>query len=203
VPYRSVTHKGITLLCFPPHDAVFAHLAADYLGTLEAPDPDALQDALRALYAAATVRRREAIASLDPGEAWYAYRDGRYSPFIDGEPWWQRPGAARLEIDAEGRYVDANDAALSLIGMDLATLRDLHTGDLTDPATRRTVSWVWQLFQDVGELHSTSVLVLPDGRRLPVEYRLLLDAAGEGRHVSYLREVPQEAAGPLETAATG
>lgn len=203
MPYRSVTHEGITLLCFPPYDAVFAHLAAERLRGLAAPEPAALQDALRAQFPVAAVRRREAIASLGQGEAWYAYRDGRYSPFTDDTPWWEAPGVARLEIDAEGRYVDANAAALELVGVDLATITGLKSGDLTDPATRPTVSWVWQLLEDVGELHSTAVLATPDGRRVPIEYRLLLDAAGHGRHVSYLREIPQEAAEPVSTTDGG
>jgi hypothetical protein len=59
------------------------------------------------------------------------------------------------------------------------------------------VPWVWQLLQDVGELHSTSMLVRPDGGRLAVEYRLILHGGGAGRHVSYFRRVPTEAAEPV------
>lgn len=203
MPYRSVTHAGVTLLCFPPYDVVFARLSAERLAALSTRDPDLLQADLRATYPDATVRRREALASLGRGEAWYAYRDGRYSPFTSEEPWWEDPGVARLEIDADGRYVAGNDAALELIGVDAEGLATLRSGDLTDPATRPNVPWVWQLLQDVGELHSTASLVTPSGRRLPVEYRLLLDAAGPGRHVSYLRLVPTDAVEPTSAAATG
>jgi PAS domain-containing protein len=195
VPYRSVTHDGVTLLCFPPYDVVFARLATERLAALPARDPGALQAELRATFAGATVRRREPLASLGRGEAWYAYRDGRYSPFTD-TPWWEAPDVARLEIDAEGRYVGANEAALALIGVDAQDLARIRSGDLTDAATRPTVPWLWQLLQDVGELHSTSRLVTPDGRRVPIEYRLVLDAAGPGRHVSFLRTVPLEAVEP-------
>jgi PAS domain-containing protein len=196
VPYRSVTHEGVTLLCFPPYDVVFARLAAERLAALPTKDPDALQTDLRATFADATVRRREPLASLGRGEAWYAYRDGRYSPFTDAAPWWEAPDVARFEIDAGGRYVGANEAALALIGVDAEGLREIRSGDLTDAATRPTVPWLWQLLQDVGVLHSTSRLVTPDGRKVPVEYRLLLDAAGPGRHVSFVRVVPLEAVEP-------
>ncbi len=95
-----------------------------------------------------------------------------------------------------------NEAALELIGVDAEGLSALRSGDLTDPNTRPTVPWVWQLLQDVGELHSTAVLLTPAGRRIPIEYRLLLDAAGPGRHVSYLRVVPSDAAEPTAEAAS-
>jgi PAS domain-containing protein len=200
VPYRSVTYDGITLLCFPPHDQVFARLAARLLEGFDAPDPDALQGSLRTTFPEATVRRRESLASLGSGEAWYAYRDGRYSPFTDERPWWAVADVARLEIDDDGHYVDANQAAVELIGIDRAGLASLRTGDLTDPAARPDVPWLWQLLQDVGELHSTSILVTPGGGRIAVEYRLILNAAGPGRHVSYLRPVPNDAAEPIVAA---
>ncbi len=197
MPYRSVTRDGITLLCFPPHDEVFARLATQHLASLAMPDPDALGSKLQATFPDAVVRRREALASLGNGEAWYAYRDGRYSPFTDDQPWWDDSDVARLEIDDEGRYLDASPAALDLIGVDEAGLRSLRSGDLTDPATRPTVPWVWQLLQDVGVLHSTSMLVRPDGGRVAVEYRIVLNARGAGRHVSYIRPVPTAAAEPV------
>lgn len=197
MPYRSVTHDGITLLCFPPHDEVFARLVTQHLASLATPDPDALASRLQATFPDAVVRRREALASLGHGEAWYAYRDGRYSPFTDDRPWWDDPGVARVELDDEGRYLDATPAALEIIGVDAAGLQTLGSGDLTDPATQPTVPWVWQLLKDVGVLHSTSMLIRPDGQRVAVEYRIVLNAGGAGRHWSYFRPVPTEAAAPI------
>jgi PAS domain S-box-containing protein len=193
MPYRSVTRDGVSLLCFPPHDLVFASHAARMLEALDAPSADALQAAIQGVYPDAVVRARESLAALGGGIAWYAYRDGRYSPFTDTDAWWEAEDVAHLVIDDEGRYVDANEAALELIGLDLATLRSLRTGELTDPAVRPTVPWIWALLEDVGTLHSTSVLVTPDGRRVPVEYRLVRGGGGDGRSLSYLRAVPIEA----------
>lgn len=194
MPYRSVTHAGITLLCFPPHDLVFAEQASRHLRDLVAREPAALQAALAPAYPNAIVRARDTLAALGGGAAWYAYRDGRYSPFTNADPWWEAADAAHLVIAADGRYVDANDQALALIGVDLATLRTMATGDLTDPLVRPTVPWTWALLEDAGVLHSTSILVTPDGRRIPVEYRLVRGGGGDGRSISYLRAVPIEAA---------
>jgi PAS domain-containing protein len=201
MPYRSVTRDGVTLLCFPPHDLVFAGHAAHMLGLPDVADPGALQDALRTVYPGAVVRARESLAALGGGIAWYAYRDGRYSPFTDTEAWWEAEDVAYLVIDAEGRYVDANEAALDLIGMDMVALRSMSTGELTDPAVRPTVTWIWALLEDVGTLHSTSILVTPEGRRVPIEYRLVRDGASEGRSVSFLRRVPLDAVAASDPVA--
>lgn len=194
MPYRSVTHEGITLLCFPPYDLVFAEQATRRLRDLNPQEPSALQGALAIAYPNAVVRARDSLAALGGGVAWYAYRDGRYSPFTETDPWWEAEDAARLVIDADGRYADANPGALDLIGVDLETLRTMATGDLTDPLVRPSVPWIWALLEDVGVLHSTSILVTPDGRRIPVEYRLIRGEGSRAPSVSYLRAVPIEAA---------
>lgn len=193
MPYRSITRDGVLLLCFPPHDLVFAEFAARRLDSLEPKVPERLQTVLAQNFPDAVVRAREPLAAIGAGVAWYAYRDGRYSPFTDTDPWWEADGAACIAIDAEGHYVDANGPALELIGIDLPTLRTMRTGELTDPAVRPTVPWIWDLLEDVGALHSTSILVTPDGRRVPVEYRIVLGDSGAGRSMSYLRAVPMEA----------
>lgn len=196
MPYRPVTREGITLLCFPPYDEVLARLTAERLEMLAGPDPEALQASLRTVYPNATVRPRESIASLGGGVAWYVYRDGRYSPYADDGRWWEAADAARLEIDADGRYVGANQPALDLIGIDLATLRSMRSGELTLESTRPTVAWIWQLLEDVGELHSTSVLRTPDGRHIPIEYRLIRGVGDDAVSYSFVREIPPEAAEP-------
>jgi PAS domain-containing protein len=196
LPYREITTRGITLLCFPLHDAVFATIATHHLASMDDPAPAALQAHLQDSYPNAVVREREPIATLRGGAAWYVYRDGRYSPFAtEDASWWEAEGCAFMVVDAEtGRYVEANEAAAELIGLEQASLLTLHNGDLLDVAARKTVPWVVQLFRDVGELHSTAMLRTPDGRRIAVEYHLVRDAAAHGRMVSYLRAVPHEAA---------
>lgn len=194
MPYRSITRAGVSLLCFPPHDVVFAAVVEKRFTELSERDEALLQASLRTTYPRAVVRARDSLAALGGGQAWYAYRDGRYSPFTDAEPWWDGEGVATLTIDADGRYVDANAAALDLIGVDLETLRTMASGDLTDPATRPTVPWIRALLTDVGLLHSTSVLLRPDGKRVPVEYRLNLGGGVEGQAISHLRAIPLDGA---------
>ena len=201
LPYREITTRGITLLCFPLHDAVFATIAARYLTSQDDLAPAALRASLRAPYPKAVVRERESIAALRGGVAWYVYRDGRYSPLASEDPpWWEAEDCAFIAADAEtGSYVEANEAAAELIGLDRASLLTLRTGDLLDMAARETVPWVVQLLDEVGELRSTAMLRTPDGRRMAVEYHLVRDAGGHGHVVSHLRAVPLEAAGASST----
>jgi PAS domain S-box-containing protein len=201
MPYRSVTSRGVTLLCFPPYDEVFAGLAARSLAQLAQPTPDALQASLATAYPRAVVRAREEIAGFGAATVWYAYRDGRYSPY-DARRWWEEPGTASIVIDTDGRYVDANEAALALIGQDRDGLLAMVSGDLTEPSVRPTVAWVWELMRQAGELHSTSILIAADGRRVPVEYRLVRDP-DTGLFVSYLRAIPLTDAEPALGAADG
>src|SRR6267154_755071 len=88
MPYRSVTVRGVALLCFPPGDAVFSSMAGRMLTSAPKKDPLELERALRPIYTRTVVRARDSLASM-AGAAWYVYRDGRYSPFVDAERWWE------------------------------------------------------------------------------------------------------------------
>ena len=158
-------------------------------GSLASDAPSDLQRDVRSLYPHAVVRSRDPLASL-AGNAWYVYRDGRYSPFSDGPPWWDEPTAARVVIDDAGCYVDANQAALELLGVSLEELRRSRAGDFTPPAFGAEAPWIMQLLRDTGELHSISMLRSRNGGvDEAVEFRFAKDAAGPGRHVSTLRRV--------------
>ena len=67
-------------------------------------------------------------------------------------------------LGPDGRYLDANEAALGLLGVDLDGLRAREPGSFTTPEVRETLPWVRQLLIDTGELHSTSILRPADGR---------------------------------------
>jgi PAS domain-containing protein len=118
------------------------------------------------------------------------YRDGRYSPFVDGPRWWAEPTAARVVIDDAGCYVDANQPALDLLGVSLEELRRSRAGDFTPPAFGAEAPWILQLLRDTGELHSISMLRSRNGGvDEAVEFRFAKDAAGPGLHVSTLRRL--------------
>ncbi len=196
MPYTSVTVRDIVLLCFPPDDAVFAGLAREHMADAERLEPDRLEAALRDVYPRAVVRARHELASLRGG-AWYAYRDGRLSPF-SGDRWWEEPGAARLVVGEDGAYLDATDEALRLLGVDLETLRMSASGSFTVPEYRAVMPWIRQLLRDSGEVHSTSIMRPADGRPdVPVEFRFVRDADGPGRHVAWMRQVPAD---PVEAS---
>jgi PAS domain-containing protein len=195
LPYTSVIVRDVALLCFPPDDVVFGAFVRRTFGELAGDAPADLQPKVRSLYPRAVVRPREALASL-AGNAWYVYRDGRYSPFGDGPPWWDEPTAARVVIDDAGCYVDANPPALELLGVSLEELRRSRAGDFTPPAFGAEAPWMMQLLRDTGELHSLSMLRSRNGEPdAAVEFHFVKDAAGPGRHVSTLRLVAPETEG--------
>lgn len=195
MPYTSVTVRGVALLCFPPDDAVFATVVRRTFEETAVDTPDALEHRLRAVYPQAVVRSREALASFG-APAWYVYRDGRYSPFGRGARWWEDPAAARIIVTDEGGYIDANPAALELLGVDRETLLASRSGSFTIPGFGAAIPWIMQLLRDTGELHSTAVLRPRGGRPVePIEFHLVQDADGPGRHVSTIRRIPLEAVG--------
>ena len=132
MPYTPLVVRDVALLCFPPEDSVFATMVRRTFEASSSDTPTGLQRELRAVFPRAVVRSREALASFG-GAAWYVYRDGRYSPFGRGPGWWEDPDAARVVVDDEGRYADANRSALDLLGVDLETLRRHRAGDFTVP----------------------------------------------------------------------
>lgn len=203
MPPPSVTSGGIALLCFPPYDRTFAAHAERRLAGLSQPDPDALQASLRPIYPRATVRPRESLAAFRPDEAWYVYRDGRYSPFSEAEAWWEDPAAAWIDVDDSGDYVDANDAALDILGVTLDELRGLRSGDLSDPAASDIVEWTRAVVLETGVLHSTTILrARGDRPRQAVEYRLVTGDPGSGRHRSHMRPIPVDESEPTSEGAS-
>ena len=197
MPYTSVIVRDVALLCFPPEDVVFASFVRRSFEAATSDDTTLLQEELRTIYPRAVVRARDALASL-AGVAWYVYRDGRYRPFGPGPPWWEEPTAARIVIDDAGRYLDANTAALELFGVRLDELVASRAGDFAPPNFSAAVPWILQLLRDTGELHSTSIL-RPRGDKPDeaVEYHVVKDGDGPGRHVSAIRRVaPDEDGSP-------
>lgn len=195
MPYTPITVRAVVLLCFPPTDAVFAGLVRDLVDAATDPDPAALEGQLRRVYPGAVVRPRHQLAALR-GPAWYVYRDGRYSPFAES-PWWGDPSVARTVVGDDGCYLDANEAALALLAVDLETLRAMRSGDFTLPEYREIVPWIRQLLIDTGELHSVAVMrPRGGGRDVPVEFHFVRDGDGPGRHVAWMRRVTPDAVVP-------
>jgi PAS domain-containing protein len=196
VTYTDITVRGTVLLTFPPEDVAFAAHARRLAGGVAGHDPRALESQLRELYPRAMVRERETLASF--GErAWYVYREGRYSPFADGPPWWQAPGTACFTFGADGRYVDGNEAALAIYSVTLDELRASRAGEFGTEAQRDTIPWVLQLLTDTGMIHTTAVIRPRDGGRdRLVEVRVERDPTDRGRWISWMRVLPDDEAFP-------
>ena len=201
MPYSAITVKEIVIVTFPPTDEVFGAHARRLIREAEVPSAPVVEATLRATFPRATVRPREDLAGF--GErVWYAYRDGRYSPFARTR-WWEDPGVATVHIQ-DGRYIDANDAALGLLGVDRRQLLAATPGDFTSAAYARLVPWILQLLADTGELHSTSVLQPAGGAPpVPVEFHLVRDPQDPGRYVSAFRVVPAAAVGTSAESPPG
>ncbi|MFL5777478.1 MAG: hypothetical protein ACJ761_00915 [Chloroflexota bacterium] len=153
------------------------------------PTPSDLQAALRALYPNGVVHQRERLAKLtDDEEAWYVYRDGRYVPAADDES-WDDPSIARVVIGEDRGYLEANDAALKLLGITREELAHARSGDFTTQPIAQQVGWVFGLLEDEGIVDSTSVLVPRRGDPRSVRFHLVLDGDGPGRHVCLMRPI--------------
>jgi len=193
MPYRSVTTAGITLLCFPPLDRAFSETVLQLVADGDVRTPDDLETKLQNIYPRVVARARDSLAAMGGGEqAWYVYRDGRYSPYAADPDWWRDGDAARITIDEVGHYLDANPQALEMLGVDLVELRAAPPGSFTPPEARERIPWLLALLEEIRVLESTAILISRDGRRSGIQYRLMLDGAGAGRHVNVMRTIPIE-----------
>ena len=87
----------------------------------------------------------------------------------------------RLVADRQGRYVDADDVALELLGLTLEELRSLRVGDLSGPHAELART-VWRRLAATGEDMSSGegTLYLPNGSEIRVRYlRIAAMQSGE------------------------
>jgi len=77
----------------------------------------------------------------------------------------------RLVADREGRYLDADAAALELLGMTLDELRSMRIGDLSGPHAELAAT-VWRRLAATGQNMSSGegTLYLPSGAQVRVRY---------------------------------
>ena len=78
----------------------------------------------------------------------------------------------RLVADREGRYLDADDSALELLGVTLDELRSMRVGDFSGPH-REMAATVWRRLAATGQDMSSGegTLFLPSGSQVRVRYR--------------------------------
>ncbi len=77
-------------------------------------------------------------------------------------------------IDDERRFVEVNDAGLALLGRSRAELIGHTITDIIELPERAESARRWQAFLRSGEDMGTRTLLLPDGRRISVEFAVRL-----------------------------
>ena len=188
--FVSLPAARVRLVTFPPADSAFrAHIEAalDRLGRGERAGVEA---EVREAYPAAVVRARDAMAGFPIlGETWYAYRDGSVGSETSEGEWWLDQSLPRTRMSAEGRYVDANDAAADLFGVEREQIVGSAAGVFTrherdDEVARR----LFALLAKSGELHSTAVVLRPDGQTWPIEFHMVRGSLA-GEYVSVMRRI--------------
>jgi len=145
---------------------------------------------VREAYPAAVVRARDAMAGYSIGaETWYAYRDGSVGSDTSGDEWWGDQSLPRTRVSADGRYVDANDAAADLFGVE----RDRIVGSAAGAFTRHEsdaeiARRLFALLAESGELQSTAVVLRPDGQTWPIEFHMVRGSLA-GEYISVMRRI--------------
>jgi PAS domain-containing protein len=186
------------LQIFPAEDAAFRRFVGDAFEALRADsrarhrpfEPHELQSRLRDRYPAAVVRRRDALAAPDPEDVlWYVYRFGSVTP---GRRWWEEPGHAWAVFDDERRFVEASTSLSEIVEAPREALlgRPLEAfSNPEDVSVLEDAEGVWQELRRRGELHSTLRFRRVDGTPREIEYHLIWEGAGPGRHLAVVREI--------------
>ena len=89
---------------------------------------------------------------------------------------------ARLVADRQGRYLDADEAALKLLDLTLDDLRSMRVGDLSGPHAEMART-VWRRLAATGQDMSSGegTLYLPNGSEVRVRYLALRCLSSESR----------------------
>jgi PAS domain S-box-containing protein len=95
---------------------------------------------------------------------------------------------AVLLADDGGRYVDANPAACTLLGLDRDDLLRRTVLDITPPPDAAAGRAAWDAFLRDGQQAGEYAVRRPDGTRVVVEYRAVANIQ-PGLHLSVLRDV--------------
>ena len=110
-------------------------------------------------------------------------------PAIDYRGWFEHAPDAVLVVDAQGRYIDANEAACALTGYTRAELLKMRIGDLTIPSQRTYSERRFKLLRNTGHTRSDRVVRRKDGTQLPVEAHAV--ELGDGNYISFVRDISE------------
>ena len=100
---------------------------------------------------------------------------------------------AMLLADDERRYIDANSAACSLLGLPYEKLVTRRLDDFAPEEARPSLDAVWRYFLESGYQSGEFELVVADGSRRKVEFRATARVL-PGCHLSVLRDITDRVA---------
>lgn len=120
------------------------------------------------------------------------FPDAQVPPIQDGyESLLSSETGAILVADEAGRYTDANDIALRLLGLTRDELRRRSVADLVE-SDRAWTDAEWQRYRRDGWWHGGVTLALPDGRTLRMLATARVVGTGDDRaYVSWLQPIEE------------
>jgi PAS domain S-box-containing protein len=103
---------------------------------------------------------------------------------------FEQAGDAILIADDNGRYLDANPAACTMLGYDCDALKQMSIAELAAPDEAGCLSRQWRGFLDEGEQSGEFTLRCKDGSLLMTEYHAVANVI-PGQHMSVLRDISE------------
>jgi CRP/FNR family transcriptional regulator len=185
------TNAQHLLLAFPRDDELFRRAverqirAARPLG-----DVNPARRALRRVYPEADLHVQRGVPiHRRPSEVWFAFRDGRTSPLLPPEPWWQADGLATCDVDGGGALSAANAKARSLLGLPVGRGALGLLVNLVGAAAASQITGLSGDLAAVGRLTTVLAFRLPWGRAERIEVHAVHDGAPSGGHRMYFRSM--------------
>jgi PAS domain-containing protein len=181
----------VRLRAFPSRDREFGRYARAALAALGSdPTAEALQRSLRARYPAATVSVQSELARHgETAAVWYALRTS-----VLGEPLSpDRPIEAWAIVDDERRFLDISPSLAAIVelpGRHIVGRRIDDFSSPADPTIQDDIEELWVEFTNRGSIASTVRFNFANGRPRELEYRLVANADGPGRHRLLVWVVP-------------
>jgi PAS domain S-box-containing protein len=181
----------ITAVPFPSDDVVFAARVREALREVEghpvAEAMDHVKGRLRPVHPEIETHRRSDIAGYGTAPVVYVFRDGM-NRHTFSDDWIDATATARVVTDPQGTYLDANDEAGRLFGVNRDQIIGCTAGSFTKPDARiEDAAELWTCLERLGRLHSLAVIQRPDGTETTVEFVTVKNGDGLGRNVTALR----------------
>lgn len=191
LPFTTDARANVpSVISIPSHDVAFrthVEVAVDALVSRSRLTGDVLRAAISKAYPDATVRVKQELASVTPEVVLYAYRDQQVARAPESDTWWEDDDLSATVVSDDGVYLEGNDAALRLFGVDRAQLIGSGAGSFTRHEGAHLAVSLFETLSAAGHLDSTAVVVRPDGSEVRIAYHMIRDGAGTHRHRTVMR----------------